>query len=77
MQRVTALKADRKDQYPALLLDDWRQYLQEHDHSPGTVKKYTQALTHFLTWYEREERTRLPLPSLAIAMRSSMSSRNR
>ena len=29
--------------------------LQEHDRSEGTVKKYTQAVAHFLAWYEREE----------------------
>jgi len=53
MQRVTSLKTKRQDQTPEVLLDDWRRFLQEHDHSAGTVKKYTQAVAHFLAWYEQ------------------------
>jgi site-specific recombinase XerD len=45
-------------------LQRWKQYLQEEDHSPGTVKKYIQALTLFLAWYEQEERAPLDLVNL-------------
>lgn len=64
MQRVTPLKTERDDRTPKELLEDWRQFLQEHDHSAGTIKKYTQAITHFLTWYEQEERAPLQLTTL-------------
>ncbi len=64
MQRVTPLKMDRHDQTPNALLECWRRFLQEHDHSPGTVKKYTQAVVHFLAWYEQEERVPLHLAAL-------------
>src|SRR6266496_1281720 len=64
MQRVTPLKTDYHDQTPTLLLERWRQFLQEHDHSPGTIKKYTQAVVHFLSWYEQEERVSLQLATL-------------
>jgi site-specific recombinase XerD len=64
MQRVTPLKADRHDQTPNELLECWRRFLQEHDHSPGTVKKYIQAAAHFLAWYEQEERMPLQLAAL-------------
>ena len=62
MQRVTPLKTDRHDQKtPYELLELWRIFLQENDHAPGTVKKYTQAVIHFLAWYEHEERVPLHL----------------
>jgi site-specific recombinase XerD len=64
MQRVTPLKTDRQDQTPNELVEDWRQFLQEQDHSSGTIKKYTQAATHFLAWYEQEERMLLQLTAL-------------
>lgn len=64
MQRVTSLKTDRQNQTPRELVECWRQFLQEHDHSPGTVKKYTQAVIHFLSWYEQEERMPLLLAVL-------------
>jgi len=64
MQRVTPLKTERNSQTPEGLLEDWRRFLQEHDHSAGTVKKYTQAVAHFLAWYEREERMPLQLAAL-------------
>jgi hypothetical protein len=32
-----------------------RRSLQEQDRSPGTVKKYVEAVLHFLGWYEWEE----------------------
>jgi site-specific recombinase XerD len=64
MQRVTSLKTERHDQAPHELLECWRVFLQEHDHSPGTVKKYTQAVFHFLAWYEQEERVPLKLAAL-------------
>ncbi len=47
-----------------MLLEDWRRFLQECDHSAGTVKKYTQAVAHFLAWYNREERVPLQLATL-------------
>ena len=64
MQRVTSLKTERGERTPKELLEDWRQFLQEHDHSAGTIKKYTQAVTHFLAWYEQEERAPLYLATL-------------
>ena len=64
MQRVTSLKTEWTSQSPEVLLEDWRRFLQEHDRSMGTVKKYTQAVAHFLTWYEQEERMPLQLAAL-------------
>ena len=64
MQRVTTLKTDQQEWTPTRLLGHWRQHLQEHDRSPGTVKKYTQAVSHFLLWYEREEHAPLQLVAL-------------
>src|SRR5713101_5221008 len=63
-QRVTPLKTEQVTVTAQELLDLWRQYLLEHDHSGGTVRKYTQAVVHFLAWYEREEQTLLFLESL-------------
>lgn len=82
MQRITIFKADREVATLDALLTSWRQYLQEQDHSPGTIKKYTQAVLHFLAWYEQEEHMPLQLsaltqlPSLAIIMSFSMNSIN-
>ncbi len=64
MQHVTSLKTDRSDQSPHEFLENWRRFLQEHDHAAGTVKKYTQAVAHFLAWYEQEERIPLQLTTL-------------
>jgi site-specific recombinase XerD len=64
MQCVTHLKTDRKSQAPHEVLESWRQFLQEHDHSSGTIKKYTQAVAHFLAWYEQEEHMPLQLAAL-------------
>src|SRR6266567_7258135 len=64
MQRITNLKTDQQEWTPTRLLEHWRQDLQEHDRSPGTVKKYTQAVSHFLVWYEREEHAPLQLAAL-------------
>jgi len=64
MQRVSPLKTERHDQTPHELLECWRVFLQEHDHSPGTVKKYTQAVFHFLAWHEQEERVPFKLAAL-------------
>jgi len=64
MQHITPLKTDDQDFNPEGLVDQWKHYLQEQDHSPGTVKKYTQAITHFLVWYEQEERVPLHLSYL-------------
>src|SRR6266699_183502 len=63
-QRVTPLKIDRKTATVQELLDLWHRHLQEHDRSAGTVRKYTQAVAHFLTWYEYEEHAPLTLESL-------------
>src|SRR5712692_4409938 len=63
-QRVTTLKMDRNAWTPPELLKVWQRYLQEQDRSAGTVTKYTQAVTHFLTWYEQEEHTPLTLATL-------------
>lgn len=64
MPRVTTLKADHQKWAPPRLLEHWRQDLQEHDHAPGTVKKYTQAVSHFLVWYEQEEHAPFQLATL-------------
>jgi integrase/recombinase XerC len=63
-QRVTTLNTDQKTWMPRELLEVWRHFLQEHDRSTGTVKKYTQAVTHFLAWYEQEEHAPLRLEAL-------------
>ena len=63
-QRITTLITDRKTWMPRELLEAWRNFLQDHDRSVGTVKKYTQAVTHFLDWYEREEQAPLSLETL-------------
>jgi site-specific recombinase XerD len=63
-QRVVALKADRKVLTLQELLEDWNYALQEHDRSPGTVKKYTQAVRHFLAWHEQRVHVSLTAESL-------------
>ena len=63
-QRITTLNTDRKTLMPRELLEVWRNFLQDHDRSVGTVKKYTQAVTHFLDWYEQEEQAPLSLEAL-------------
>jgi hypothetical protein len=63
-QQVTVLKTDRNEWIPQELLEVWHRHLQEKDHSAGTVKKYTQAVAHFLAWYEQEERVPLQLSHL-------------
>lgn len=63
MQSVTTFKREPDGDPEALLLTR-RQYLQERDHSTGTIKKYTQAVSHFLSWYEQEERAPLRLAAL-------------
>ena len=60
-QRVTPLNTDQNMRTPKALLEVWHRHLQEKDRSAGTVKKYTQAVSHFLTWYEQEERSPLQL----------------
>ena len=65
MQRhVTPLKTERQEWTPQQLLETWRQYLQEKDHSAGTIRKYTQAVAHFCAWYEQEELAPLTLSAL-------------
>jgi hypothetical protein len=54
MQRITSLKTDGQVSNADELVHQWKHFLQEQDHSPGTVKKYTQAVIHFLAWYDRE-----------------------
>ena len=64
MQRITTLKTDQHTQSSERLVDSWHTYLQNHDHAVGTVKKYTQAISLFLAWYEQEEQTPLTLSAL-------------
>ncbi len=64
MQRITPLKTDDQESNPERLIHQWQHYLQEQDHASGTVKKYTQAVTHFCLWYEQEERMPLRLSQL-------------
>lgn len=64
MQRITALKTEQQNRIPEQLVDFWRTSLQDHDHSAGTVKKYTQAISLFLAWYEQEEQAPLTLSAL-------------
>ncbi len=61
MQHVMTIKTDHQHWTPERFLEDWRIYLQDHDHAVGTVKKYTQAISLFLAWYEQEEQTPLTL----------------
>src|SRR6266700_6517745 len=63
-KRVTTINTNRKTWMPLELLELWRNFLQEQDRSAGTVKKYTQAVTHFLDWYEQEEHAPLSLEGL-------------
>src|SRR5260370_8380211 len=63
-QRVTPLKTNQNEWTVQQLLELWGRYLQGHDHSPGTVKKYTQAVSRFLAWYEHEEQSPLILSAL-------------
>lgn len=63
MQQVIPFQPDR-NLSPELLLEQWRVYLQEQDHSKGTIKKYTQAVSHFLAWYETEEQAPLTLATI-------------
>lgn len=64
MQRITPLKTVGQEVSPEDLVLHWKSYLQDHDHAPGTVKKYTQAVSLFLEWYTREERAPLQLAVL-------------
>jgi len=64
VQRVTPFKIDRQEISPGELIQQWKRYLQEHDHAPGTVKKYTQAIAHFWLWFEQEECVPLHLSHL-------------
>ncbi len=64
MQRITALKTEQQTWTLEHVLEGWRTSLQNHDHSSGTVKKYTQAVSLFLAWYEQEEQAPLTLSAL-------------
>lgn len=61
---ITTRKTDRNVWTPEALLQAWCHSLQEKDRSAGTVKKYTQAVARFLTWYKREEHAPLTLETL-------------
>jgi site-specific recombinase XerD len=63
-ERVTMLNSDHNTLTARELLEEWRAFLQEHDRSAGTVKKYTQAVTHFLDWYEQEEHAPLSIEGI-------------
>jgi len=63
-QRVPPLTTDQTKWTPKALLEVWYRHLQEKDRSAGTVKKYTQAVSHFLAWYEQEEHVPLQLTHL-------------
>ncbi len=45
-------------------LEEWRRSLQEQDRSPGTVKKYVEAVAHFLGWYDQGEGKPLQMEAL-------------
>lgn len=64
MQRITALKTEQQNLSPEHLVDEWQTSLQNHDHSTGTVKKDTQAISLFLAWYEQQEQAPLTLSAL-------------
>ena len=61
---VETRKNDQKGRTPQELLALWQDFLQERDRSPGTIKKYLQAVGYFLTWYEQEEQVPLTLQTL-------------
>jgi integrase/recombinase XerC len=63
-QRITPLKTGQNAKTLQELLEEWHRYLQDHDRSPGTVRKYTQAVTRFLAWHEQEEHAPLTLETL-------------
>lgn len=64
MPRISTFKTVGSSWTADALLDQWRASLQEQDRSPGTVKKYTQALAHFLAWYEAQEQRPLAVTEL-------------
>jgi len=57
MHSVSSLKRDRQEESILEALERWQRWLQEQDRSRRTIKKYLQAVAHFLEWYEQEERT--------------------
>jgi site-specific recombinase XerD len=63
-QRITSLKANPNEWTLRQLLEQWVHYLQDHDRSAATIKKYTQAVDHFLSWHEHEEQSPLILSAL-------------
>jgi site-specific recombinase XerD len=67
MERVISLKKGRlewTEEQLSELLEHWRRHLQEQDRSAGTIKKYVEAVLHFLAWYEREELVPLQMAAL-------------
>ena len=61
MEPIIPLRKKGQEPHLEELVHQWKQFLQEQDRSPGTIKKYIQATLHFLTWYEQEERVPLHL----------------
>lgn len=58
VKRVTPIKKNQRQWSQERLseqLEEWRRQLQEQDRSPGTIKKYVEAVLTFLTWFEQEE----------------------
>ena len=46
-KRITSLKTGQNAKTLQELLEEWHRYLRTHDRSPGTVRKYTQAVAGF------------------------------
>jgi site-specific recombinase XerD len=63
-QSVSTAKVDQREHTLEELLILWRCFLQEQDRSPGTIKKYLQAVSYFFRWYEQEEHAFLTLETL-------------
>lgn len=64
MHSVSSLKRNRQDGFIPEVVNRWRQWLQEQDRAAGAIKKYLQAVAHFLDWYEQEEYMPLQLVAL-------------
>ncbi len=43
---VTTLKTNQNEWTAKYVLGQWSHYLQEHDRSAGTIKKYTPVFAH-------------------------------
>lgn len=64
MPRASLRPRARRGRLAAPLLEEWQHALQARDQAPGTVKKYTQAVAHFLAWAEQEAGAPLHLDEL-------------